>query len=175
VGLPRWRTTTVHVCWRAVGDQDVGRCRAGNTQGRGRPRCQDSRHHSRIRGGAVARSALARLGQGILGPASVARRWPRPAAASLLAGVARRQRSSADPSGPSGVPPTPAGAGLPADSTRPVAFGSAWGERGRRRATAAAACARRRTGSPRGAYGRCSPRPAAHCAGTGKTGGAPHL
>jgi hypothetical protein len=51
VSIPRWRTTAVHVLWRAVGEQDGGRCRAGNTQGRGRPRCQDARHHARSRGG----------------------------------------------------------------------------------------------------------------------------
>ena len=124
-------------------------------------------------GGAVARSDRARLGPGILVPAAVARRGPRPAAASLPAGAARRHRSSADTSGRSGVPPAPAGAGPPADSTRPAALGSSGGARGRRLATAAAAGARRSTGAPRGAYGRCAPRPASHCAGPGNTGGAP--
>jgi hypothetical protein len=49
LGRPLWRTTAVKVFWRKVGDRDVGRCRAGNTQGRDRPSCQDARHRCQVR------------------------------------------------------------------------------------------------------------------------------
>jgi hypothetical protein len=50
LGRPRWRTTSLKVFCRVVAGRGVCWGRAGHSQGRGRARCQEARHHARTRG-----------------------------------------------------------------------------------------------------------------------------
>jgi hypothetical protein len=58
LAIPLWRTTAVNVLWREVAGSGAEPSRAGNTQGRGRWRCQDARNHSSPRGANGPRRSL---------------------------------------------------------------------------------------------------------------------
>jgi hypothetical protein len=103
----------------------------------------------------------------------MARPCLRPAAACPPCGATHRPRAVAATSGLVGACPRPGGPARPADATRRAVCGGSGGARGRRPATGACACVRRRTGSRRGEAGRCSRRLSIHGASRGKTGGAP--
>jgi hypothetical protein len=100
-------------------------------------------------------------------------RGPRPVDGSLPSGAAHRPRSSVGTCGPPGFPPSPRGSALPAGAAPLAACGFGGVAGARQPATAAAGCARRTTGCPRGESGTWPRRPASPSAGRERTGGAP--
>jgi hypothetical protein len=162
--------------YRASGGWSPGEASAGLARGTTRAGGAHAARRPVTAPGCVrprAPSGLGPLGPGGHGPACAEDHGPRPVAASLPVGAAHTPRSSADPCGPSSVVPRPAGSALPAASARRAVFGGAGDGCARRRATGAAACARRRIGSQTGGCVTCSPRPAAPGARRGRTAGSP--